>query len=329
MIGERKMASGRNKYRLKVIILLSFLGLVRSHSMAQTDAFMSQYYEIPTLYNPAAAGSSGDLRFRGAGRLQWTGTENNPRNFALIADMPLTVAGRGFGIGLRGFSQSEGPLRMMSAGMQAGYRFRLGGGSLTAALEGRYGNGRLKRSERRDHAFSLGAGLFYAHPSFWAGISGLDLNSPVMSFVRRRPEETVDPESTEESDVTETENVEIKTKRTVCLMAGGNIPLSATLFELLPSVIMKSDFDRLRGELTGRLRYKKLISFGVGYRFDDAVVLTLAAEIKGFFIGYSYDCPVSSWSKKSDGSHEIVAGYSVKLDFRPKEKNKYKSIRIM
>ena len=68
-------------------------------------------------------------------------------------------------------------------------------------------------------------------------------------------------------------------------MAGGNIPLSATLFELLPSVIMKSDFDRLRGELTGRLRYKKLISLGVGYRFDDAVVLTLAAEIQGFFIG--------------------------------------------
>lgn len=102
MIGERKMASGQNKYRLKVIILLSFLGLVRSHSMAQTDAFMSQYYEIPTLYNPAAAGSSGDLRFRGAGRLQWTGTENNPRNFALTADMPLTLAGRGFGIGVRG-----------------------------------------------------------------------------------------------------------------------------------------------------------------------------------------------------------------------------------
>lgn len=328
MIGERKMASGRNKYRLKVIILLSFLGMIGSYSMAQTDAFMSQYYEIPTLYNPAAAGSSGELRFRGAGRLQWTGTDNNPRNFALAADLPLTLAGRGFGIGVRGFSQSEGPLRMMSAGMQAGYRFRLGSGSLTAALEGRYGNGHLKRSERRDHAFSFGVGLFFAHPSFWAGISGLDLNSPVMSFVRM-PEETVDPESTEESDVTETENVEIKTKRSVCLMAGGNIPLSATLFELLPSVIMKSDFDRLRGELTGRLRYKKLISFGVGYRFDDALVLTLAAEIKGFFIGYSYDCPVSSWSKKSDGSHEIVAGYSVKLDFRPKEKNKYKSIRIM
>ena len=322
------MASGRNKYRLKVIILLSFLGMIGSYSMAQTDAFMSQYYEIPTLYNPAAAGSSGELRFRGAGRLQWTGTDNNPRNFALTADLPLTLAGRGFGIGVRGFSQSEGPLRMMSAGMQAGYRFRLGSGSLTAALEGRYGNGRLKRSERRDHAFSFGAGLFFAHPSFWAGISGLDLNSPVMSFVRM-PEETVDPESTEESDVTETENVEIKTKRSVCLMAGGNIPLSATLFELLPSIIMKSDFDRLRGELTGRLRYKKLISFGVGYRFDDALVLTLAAEIKGFFIGYSYDCPVSSWAKKSDGSHEIVVGYSVKLDFRPKEKNKYKSIRIM
>lgn len=49
------MASGQNKYRLKVIILLSFLGMIRSHSMAQTDAFMSQYYEIPTLYNPAAA----------------------------------------------------------------------------------------------------------------------------------------------------------------------------------------------------------------------------------------------------------------------------------
>ena len=94
-------------------------------------------------------------------------------------------------------------------------------------------------------------------------------------------------------------------------------------------MLVKSDFDTTRAEITGRVRYKKFITAGVGYRYDDAVVAMIGAEYKGFFIGYSYDYPTSAISKASSGSHEIFAGYSLKLNMSEKNKNKHKSIRIM
>ena len=59
------------------------------------------------------------------------------------------------------------------------------------------------------------------------------------------------------------------------------------------------------------------------------MVAMIGAEYKGFFIGYSYDYPTSAISKASSGSHEIFAGYSLKLNMSEKNKNKHKSIRIM
>ena len=112
-------------------------------------------------------------------------------------------------------------------------------------------------------------------------------------------------------------------------MAGSNIPVKNTLFEVIPSVLVKSDFTFTTAEITGRVRWRKFLSLGVGYRYDDAVSLVLGAELKNFYIGYSYDYPTSAISKASSGSHEIFAGYSLKLDLSDKNKNKHKSIRIM
>lgn len=112
-------------------------------------------------------------------------------------------------------------------------------------------------------------------------------------------------------------------------MAGSNIPVKNTLFEVIPSLIVRSDFTFTDFEITGRLRYNKLFTAGLGYRYNDAVSLMLGAEIKGIFIGYSYDYHTSDISKASSGSHEIVAGYNLKLDFSEKNRNKHKSIRIM
>ena len=72
-----------------------------------------------------------------------------------------------------------------------------------------------------------------------------------------------------------------------------------------------------------------MFTVGVGYRYDDSVYLILQAEIKNFFVGYSYDYATSAIMKASSGSHEVFLGYSMKLDLSDKNKNKHKSIRIM
>lgn len=48
---------------------------------AQSDPLYTQSWALPTLYNPAATGTTDFLRIRAAGRLQWVGIENAPQKF--------------------------------------------------------------------------------------------------------------------------------------------------------------------------------------------------------------------------------------------------------
>ncbi|MFG6424342.1 MAG: type IX secretion system membrane protein PorP/SprF, partial [Paramuribaculum sp.] len=48
-----------------------------------------------------------------------------------------------------------------------------------------------------------------------------------------------------------------------------------------------------------------------------------------FYAGYTYEYPLSEISKASSGSHELLAGYSFKLDLSDKNRHKHKSIRIL
>lgn len=83
------------------------------------------------------------------------------------------------------------------------------------------------------------------------------------------------------------------------------------------------------GDITARVRFKKFLSGGIGYRWKDAVSIMVGGEYKNFFLGYCYDYPTSAISRASSGSHEIFLQYNVKLNLQDKNKNKHKSIRIM
>ncbi len=96
-----------------------------------------------------------------------------------------------------------------------------------------------------------------------------------------------------------------------------------------PSLLVRTDFAGFGAEVTARARYNKFISFGIGYRWKEALSVMVGAEFKNFFLGYAYDYPMSAINKASSGSHELIAGYSLKLDFSGKNKNKHRSIRIM
>lgn len=97
----------------------------------------------------------------------------------------------------------------------------------------------------------------------------------------------------------------------------------------MPSMLVKSDFTFWTAEVMARARFRKFLSFGLGYRWDDAVIATVAAEIKNFYIGYSFDYATGTLRSASSGSHEIFVGYSLKLDMGDKNRNKHKSVRLM
>ena len=330
-----------HKTRQTLILLIATLALlIPFRANAQTDAQLSQYYQVPTYYNPAAVGQTDLLRIRAGARLQWIGIDNAPRTFLATADMPVKLFGKRLGTGIVINQESLGLSSTLNLNAQIGYKFKKWGGEFTAALSvGMYdqsfkgsevnipddddfhqgSDNAIPTQDLHGTAFDLGAGVWYKHPRFWAGLSMTHITSPTV---------TLNSEGSS-GDAQGEHTFEFNTGRTLYFMAGGNIPVKNTLFEIMPSMLVKSDFTFTTAELTARCRYNKFLTFGIGYRYDDSVYATIAAEIKGIFIGYAYDYPTSAIAKASSGSHELFVGYSLKLNLGDKNRNRHKAIRIM
>ena len=332
----------------RCISLLISLLWVSPRLQAQSDVMLTQYWAVPAYYNPAAAGDTDNLRIRGGMRAQWTDIDNAPRTFVAGADAPFRMFDKRWGAGIAVQRQSCGPLRNLTAGLQLGYKHKALGGELTVALQAGLLNEQFKGSEvsvpddgeqRSEYesmpdydvdgnALDLGVGIHYSHPRFKAGISLMHANSPAVTFGGVDGVDGAADASADAGDAAE-KNCQIKVPRTLYFSAEGNIRVKNTLFEIIPSVLIRSDFTFTDAAATARVRYNGKFSAGIGYRYRDALSVMLGAEFRGIFIGYSYDHHLRGIAKTSSGSHEIFAGYNLKLDFSEKNRYRHKSIRIM
>ncbi len=320
-----------------ILLLVALIGATGA-VYAQSDAQMTQYFEVPSYYNSGALGSTDLLKIRGGMRMQWVGIHGAPRSFVATAEMPVRLFGKRLGVGLVAEQEGIGLYKNFNLAAQVAYQQPLFKGRLSIGVgvgfidqsfkgsevylpdEDDYHQGTddgIPTNDIKGTALDVSLGAFYTHKLFWAGISVNHLNSPVIRL---------DSESGQGG--TE-DNYEFQIGRAAYFMAGSNIAIKNTLLEVMPSVMVKTDFQFTTAEVTARVRYNKFLTAGLGYRWKDALMVILGAEIKGFFIGYAYDYPTSAIIKGSSGSHEVIAGYSLKLDFSEKNKNKHKSIRIM
>ncbi|MDE5724959.1 MAG: type IX secretion system membrane protein PorP/SprF [Duncaniella sp.] len=332
---------------IRTVAFLSVLIASGHAAMAQGDAMLTHYWMVPTYYNPAAAGDTDNIRLRGGARMQWVGIDGAPRTFVAAADTPFKLLGKKFGTGIVVQQESMGLFRNLTVNAQIGYKFKVLKGELTGALQVGFFNEQFKGSEvyipddddfhestddatpptdGAGTALDLVLGLFYIHRRFKAGLSLLHANNPTVTFTS---ENGTGSGSTGGTTGETAKKYQFTAKRTLYFTAEGNIPIKNTLFEVIPSLLVRSAFTFTDVAVTGRVRYNKLFSAGLGYRYDDAISIMLGAELKGIFIGYSYDYHISDISRASSGSHEIFAGYNLKLDFSEKNRNKHKSIRIM
>lgn len=323
---------------LLLALLINIAGMVK----AQTDPQFTQFYEIPSYYNPSAIGLSDFVRIRGGARLQWVGIDNAPQTFLALADMPFKIGKQRLGVGLTVQQEGIGLYSNLSIGAQIAYKFRKLGGEWSIGLQVGMYDQSFKGSEvnlpdNDDYhqgtdeaipttdihgtAFDAAFGLRYTHRYFHAGISCTHLTSPKITMNAEN--------SSGGSETSGERKYEFQANRTLYFTLGGNIPIKNTLFELVPSLLVRSDFTFTSAEIMARARWRKFLSFGIGYRWDDAVMATVAAEVKNFFIGYSYDYSTSAIRSASSGSHEVFVGYSLKLNLSEKNKNRHKSVRIM
>lgn len=310
-------------------------------AFAQTDPSLTQYFQAPTFFNPAAAGSTDLLRIRGGSRMQWVGIDGAPRDFMATADVPFKLFNRRWGGGATMFQESMGLYKTFSINAQLSARQKIGKGFLTLGVQVGYLTQSFQGSkveipddddyhESTDEAIpnidvsgdnvDLAVGLAYSHKWFDVGLSCSHLLSPTINMKR---------EGDQGAGSSEEQSFEFNFRRNLYFTASSNIPIKNTLFEVLPSVMVRTDLHGVQADITARVRWKKFLTAGIGYRTQDAVSVMLQGEFKGIILAYSYDYATSAIMRASSGSHEVWVGYSLKLNFGEKNRNKHKSIRIM
>jgi len=328
------MGATFHKTIYSTLALLAAL-LFANRASAQSDALFSQYWALPSYYNPAAAGNSDSIKITAGAKMQWVGIPNAPVTFTGLADSPFKIFGKRIGAGIAFSQESIGLFSNLNIGAQLAYKQKLFGGMLSIGLQVGMINQTFNGTEiyipegddyhQNDDeaipttdiagtAFDMSVGVFYTHKWFWASLSSTHVMQPTI---------TLNSESETDS------GYEFQAGRALYFMAGSNIPIKNTLFEIQPSMMFRTDMTTFTGDITARVRFKKFLSGGVGYRWNDAISIMVGGEYKNFFLGYCYDYPISAISKASSGSHEIFLQYNVKLNLQDKNKNKHKSIRIM
>lgn len=298
----------------------------------------TQHWALPTLYNPARTGDTDFLRIRGGARLQWIGVTHAPQSFVATSDMPFMIGQKRIGAGVSFSQESLGLFSNLLVSAQGSYKLKILKGELGIGLQIGYYNSRFRGSDvyipgdddfhqpsdpsiptqdLTGNAVDFSLGVNYTHRLFHIGVSAMHLTSPTVKM------------SLEGTESTESQEYETELSRTLYFDAGGNIRLQNSLFQLQPSLLAATDLSSFSAAVSVQAKYNNFISVGLGYRWNDALSIMIGAEYKNFFLGYAFDYPLSALSKASAGSHEIVAGYQLKLDLSGKNKNKHRSIRIM
>ncbi len=279
-------------------------------------------------YNPAYAGAGGDLNVLALSRLQWLGIEGAPKSFFVNADMPLKIGKTNNGVGLVVFTDGIGLFRNTHVAGQYAYKHNLFGGTLSVGIQLGIVNQSFDGEkvyypssqfhQKEDLAipstqvsgmgFDINGGIYYSRKNLYAGFGVTHINKPEIQL---------------------DEYSYMFLSSTYNLIAGYNIQFSNPLYELQPSVFLKTDMQVFQADITARLQFNKMFTGGLSWRVNESVVLLLGAQFGGFRFGYAYDYPTTPLFAKTSGSHELVVSYKIKLKKNNSGKNRHKSVRIL
>jgi len=301
---------------------------------AQSDAAFSHAWMSRSYYNPAAAGEENAIHLTVGSRMQWVDFKRAPMTVYVSGDMPFKLLRHRLGLGVKAEFERIGLYTNTRIGAQLAYKKRFGRKTLSIGIQpgvfsqtfrgkeaitpggqdSQENDPAIVTSNVSGTAFDANVGVFFSAPHYWAGFAVTHITAPGIELKASREAQEI---------------FEFKVNRSYYLMAGGNIPIKNSLFEIQPSGMFALYNNMWTAQAAALVRYNRMLNIGVGYRWKDAVTAFIGVNLKDAYIGYAYDYPVSAISKSTFGSHEVFVTYNVKLDNREKNKNKQKSVRLM
>ena len=317
--------------RIRYCVLALALELVSVHTSAQYDVHFTHYWEVDNFYNPAAMNKNSTLNITGSYSKQLAGYINSPSTIYVGAN---SVAPWGEGhqsLGISLINESLGLFNHRRMQLCYAYKMRLGkkGGSLNIGaqiglMNERFRSNELEIIDADDPAFPTGdesgssvdfaAGLYYQYKFFYAGISAQHLNSPVVTYGKDNGK-----------------NAELKILPSFYFQGGCNIQLRNPLLSVQPGVQVASDLGMTRVDVTlrGTYQYQSNSYYGgLSYCPGTSVTFLIGGRVRRILVGYAYELFTNGVGAQS-GSHDLILGYQMDVNFFKKGKNIHKSVRYL
>lgn len=310
-----------NRLKKYILMILAF-GLSKSY--AQQTLQLSQYIFNGLAVNPAYAGYKEDWTLNLSSRLQWAGVDGAPKTSTLSIDGVTNPENKTIGLGLLVSNDRLGPENNSSIYANYAFRIRLNNddsqrlclGVAVGAIVFNIDGSLFNTGNVTDPSISSGVqnklapdfrvGIYYYSPSFYMGMSGLNMV----------PDAYPDPVS-----------IFIKQVRTYYLTTGFIVPISDAV-NWKPSFLIKEDFKGptnvsaatyfLFGNLiwvgasyTTSVELWKKTNLQTDLNRTDGITGVAAVNItpKCRF-GYSYDVGTARLAGYQSASHEISFTYS-------------------
>jgi type IX secretion system PorP/SprF family membrane protein len=295
------------------LLSLTLMLLVCLNLQAQQRPAYSQYMFNGLALNPAYAGSQKQLHVMGIIRSQWVNFEGAPKTQMLSAHAPLDHKNIGLGmyisheqIGVHvdwsayasyayqiKFKQG----RMLSLGLQGGLNHRQSDFTkLTAQVSTDPLLGYYSKMTP-----NVGTGAYYSTPTAYAGLS-----SPFL---------VENKTFNANGDGTYSQNREQR----YYYLTAGKVFNTGGKVQAMPSVLLRlQDKMPVGYDLGINCYFNNIIGTGVNYRNGDSVIGLFQITLnENFIFGYAYDYTLSSLRNHTQGSHEVMLSYRIRLSPEP------------
>jgi len=328
---KRRLFYYLSGFCLNSFIFFTFFG-ISSGLFAQYDPQFSQNMFNPLLVNAGYSGYSGRVNSVLINRTQWAGLEGAPKTTVIGADMALNFFRNKGGVGLVVMNDEIGFYKNLTMQASLAQRYDLEVGELGVGIDlgfvnqvfdgtnvilrtasgGEYHqetDPAVTQEEYNGTAFDMGLGAWFSTPNYYIGASILHLFAPKPNF---------------------TDGFDVYIPRSFFLTGGYFYRIPDKPIEFQPSTFFKVSEGAWQLDLNVNVLFRKKYWGGLTYRIQDAIVLLGGVELAGGIkIGYSYDITTSSLAGAgSNGSHEIMVGYTFDMATTKREK-RYKSVRYL
>lgn len=299
---------------MKKVLSIVFFSCAWVSVNAQQDPQFTQYMFNTLYYNPGFAGVEGVTKMTAIHRSQWLGYQSSfgdggaPTTQLLSMTAPIFKANSGFGAYI--VNDNLGPQNNLE--LQASYAYHLGikdsklsfgmrAGIYSQALN--YDQYRAinpddpllaNRSGRESQVRpDLAAGLYFRHEKFFAGAAFNHLLKSEFDFG------VADSRNALENHVT--------------ITGGYYYDLSFDI-QIMPTALIKSDFNTYSFDLSVVAFYKDTMWGGLSFRQSDAAIIMLGYSLlkdKSLRFGYGFDYIIKGQDAKQNTSHEILLTYEL------------------